>query len=259
MFKSEGVFTGLDRYFHTNAQSHALNTEHMKERITEIDVLYKEWSFHLWNFSSDNMEKNEILSDCHDVIELMRDAANCYVLAMFVPSIQASSSAVERLLNVVLYLEKRTELGIMRDKGRKPIESPQSEWILVNTVSGDQYYTRGFRSRIFRRKDGFVEFRAEELHDAIQHIPDPPYCKEKLCPAGDLDNCVLVDRRNAASHGVTTRLLLIEQVHGYRIDKPEDWWTLINNRHSALEQYRSAVSFVIDTFGVFTQKYGHSD
>lgn len=249
----------MDDFYHTDSPGYSLNRANIKERIAELDAIYKEWQFHLWNFSSNRTECNEIWNDCQNSIDLMASSANCYILAMFVPSIQASSAAVEKLVNVIVYLEKRNKLKLRKNDTDEVIHSPADKWIKVDTVEQPQYYSKNFRARFFKRGDGFVEFYYPELTCGLTQIPALPYHPELICKSDPPDESAFVQRRNAAAHGVMTRLLLIEQVHGYVIDKDEDWWPLINNKHSAFEQYRSASDFMIDTFKVFTEEYGHSD
>ena len=260
MFKTDGEFNGLDEFYHTDSPNHMLSKEAIAERTNGIVALYKDWELHSWKFSNNDEDRNEIQQDCLDVIEHMRDSANSYSLGMFVSTIQLSSAAVERLINTVLFLKKKERLSFLKDH-KKIIQTPPAGWIQVNTVAGPRYYTSGFKSRIYRKGNGFVEFRPRVLDRAIGELRRcrPSFKVDSLCEEGSPKSCVFVDRRNAAAHGTTTRLHLIEQFHGYIINKTDDWYPLINNQYSALNQYRLASAFIINAFSIFTKRYGYFD
>ncbi len=250
MFKSERKYRGLDDFFSTTSSSSLNEWKNIENRINEIDSKYKDWCVNLWSFTSDDEEKQYLINDVHDTIDMMRSSAINYIIGDFNSSIQSSSAAVEKLGNVIMYLE------FLKFHPRKTFSSIQNCWIPINTVYGLRYYDKKW-NRVVKRDNQWTIFKHSMLSSKmLNEIHKSGYPSVLLLNQGDnFDNSIFIGRRNAAAHGDFSRILIEEQMHGYTIKDPNDLIKLINNKDASLDQYSKASDFIVEAFKIFDQRY----
>ena len=69
---------------------------------------------------------------------------------------------------------------------------------------------------------------------------------------------VFASRRKAAAHGDFSRILIVEQFHGYVVNDVYDLVKLMNNKIASFDQYTKASNFIINVINEFNKKYSHS-
>jgi len=253
MFRSDREYSGLDDFFQTSIDNSLRGLTAIKERIKDSDSLYSEWQYNPWNFISDSVENDFLRNEVWVSIETMRSGSINYIMGEFNLSIVASSAAVERICNVISYID-------FRQHHMSPdCEHTQEEWIKVDTVHGPVYYTENW-DKIIKTKTGYIIYKNKTLgHKLLHNVEKCSYeCSYLLNPGDTICNNVFVERRNAAAHGDFSRLPLIEQRHGYIISDPDDLSKLMGNKNTALDQYGKASKFIVNVINKFNKEYTSS-
>ncbi len=253
MFRSDREYSSLDEFFRTSIDNSVTGLTEIKKRIKDLDSLYSEWQYNLWTFISDSVENDFLRNEVWGSIETMRSGSINYIMGEFNLSIVASSAAVERICNVILYIDFR-QRHMSSD-----CEHTQDEWIKVDTVNGPVYYTEKW-NKVIKTKTGYIIYRNNALGDKMLHnVEKCGYeCSCLLNPGDTICNNVFVERRNAAAHGDFSRLPLIEQRHGYIISDPDDLSKLMSNKNTALDQYSKASKFIVNVINKFNKEYTSS-
>ena len=250
MFKNAREYTGLDDFYGTSSTSSLNGWKAVEERINETESLYRDWQLNLWPFTSEHEETQYLINEVHDTIEIMRSGVLTYIVGDFNASIQSSSAAVEKIGNVILYLD------FVKCTPSQTFSTPQSDWISINTVYGTRYYDKRW-NRVVQRGSKWVIFKHSMLNgDMLKAMKKSGYPSELLLNQGDsFDTSIFVSRRNAAAHGDFSRILIEEQLHGYVVNGPDDLARLVNNKKASLDQYSKASNFIIETLKIYDQRY----
>lgn len=105
MFRSGRKYAGLDDFFRTESNSSLSSWEAIEKRIEQIDELYSNWEFNIWPFSNNNEEIQFLVNEIKESYEIIESSAVEYIIGEFNSSIVASSAAVEKVCNVISYLD----------------------------------------------------------------------------------------------------------------------------------------------------------
>lgn len=250
MFRSPRKYSNLDDFYSTTVQNSLTSWSEIEKRIGETDSLYRNWRAELWQFTSDNEENQYLLSEVQNTIDVMRSAVLNYIMADFNASIVSSSAAVEKIGNVILYL------NFVKAPPTKTYTAPEVDWIAINTVYGTRYYDNHW-DRIVQRGSVFIKFQHSVLNGKmLENIKKCGYPSHLLVNANDtLDKSIFVGRRNAAARGDFSRILIEEQIHGYIVNNPDDLVKIVNNRIASLDQYSKASDFITNTMSIFDRCY----
>ena len=250
MFKSNRKYSGLDDFYGTSSTNSLYGWSEIEKRIHETDLAYRDWQLNSWHFTSDHEETQYLINEVHDTIEIMRGSVSAYIMGNFNASIQSSSAAVEKIGNVILYLNfvKRPPL--------KRYSIVQENWTPINTVYGTRYYDKD-RNRVIPMGSKWVVFKHSMLNgDMLKDMKKNGYPSDILLNPGDtLDTSIFVSRRNASAHCDFSRILILQQLHGYVVSGPDDVARLVNNKDASLDQYKKASAFIIATLKIFDQRY----
>lgn len=224
MFKSEKPYKGLDDYFLTNIeQLHSRSNTEIEKRIKEIESIYQEWPFNPnWKHPNDRGWKNAF---CLSTVNLMAQAANCYILGFYETSVMASSAAVEQIIHVDI------------DPKVKHVKIREHEEYII------QNYGTLNKILLKAKKNGYPTNLLLDSNEVF------------------LDECTFVQRRNMIAHGAYENQFPIEQVHYSNFlvispDIPNIEYTMFNGKAS-FDQYKKASNFIIETFRWF-EKTRHS-
>ena len=224
MFKSGRNYKGLDDYFYTTIeQEHLRSNKHIKERIEEVENLYEEWQYDpFWKHDENADANNWKNAFCKHTIDLMAEAANCYVLGFFKASVMASSAAIEQLIHVDVPFQRKS---VKR--------ADNTEYLIVNYGAM-----------------GATLPQAKKLGYQTDLLLDPSET--------NLQTCIFVQRRNMVAHGVHENKFVIEQIHYINVvdtltDKSNANY-LFFNTNSAFDQYGKASKFVLATFKWFNEE-----
>lgn len=250
MFKSDRTYKGLDDYSGTSAKGNVMSWDNVNDRIHELDKLYTKWNFNYWKFNQKNDINQFLRNEIYDVIELMRSSSNNYIIANFEASIILASAAVEKMCNAVLFIY------FMREKKGTGCNSIDPEWIKVDTVNGPIYFDKQW-NRVIKIGNAWFKFKNNTLNEkTLEKVKCYGYsCEFLLNPGDQLEKSIFVERRNAVAHGDPARMLIIEQLHGYVINTPNDMAELMNNRKSAFDQYKMASTFILSVFSKFDKDF----
>ena len=250
MFRSDRTYKGLDDYFGTSAKGNVMSWDNVNDRIHELDGIYKTWNFSWWEFDQKSGVNQFLRNEIYDVIELMRSSSNNYIIANFEASIILASAAVEKMCNAVLFIY------FMRERNGTKCNSTGPEWIKVDTVNGPIYFDERW-NRFIRIGNAWFKFKNNTLNKTtLEKVKCYGYsCEFLLNPGDQLEKSIFVERRNAVAHGDPARMLIIEQLHGYVINTPNDMAELMKNRKSAFDQYKMASTFILSVFSKFDKDF----
>ncbi len=250
MFKSARKYSGLDDFYGTSSTNSLYGWSTIEDRINETDKVYRDWQLNSWHFTSDHEETQYLINEVYDTIEIMRSSVSTYIMGNFNASIQSSSAAVEKIGNVILYLD------FDRRAPSETISAIQNDWIPVNTVYGTRYYDKRW-NRVLKRGSQWVIFKHSMLNGCmLKEIKESGYPSDILLnPSDTFDTSIFVSRRNASAHGDFSRILIEEQLHGYVVSGPGDLAGLVSNKDASLDQYSKASDFIIETLKIFDQRY----
>ena len=173
-----------------------------------------------------------------------------YIIGEFNSSIVASSEAVERVCNIILYMEFRKTNTTPKYQNIKP------DWIKVDTVNGTIYYTTRW-NKVIKLASGYIIYCHNTLNfKTLKNLEALGYsCGHLLNDQDILEKNVFVERRNASAHGDFSRIPIVQQLHGYVVSDPNDLFKLYNNKEAALDQYKKASNFIISVINEFNKRY----
>lgn len=250
MFKSDRQYSGLDDLFRTSNNNTITGLKAVSERIKELDLLYIDWQYNSWNFTSDSVENDYLRNEMWESIEIMRSSSLNYIIGEFNSSIVASSEAVERVCNIILYMEFRKTNTTPKYQNIKP------DWIKVDTVNGTIYYTTRW-NKVIKLASGYIIYCHNTLNfKTLKNLEALGYsCGHLLNDQDILEKNVFVERRNASAHGDFSRIPIVQQLHGYVVSDPNDLFKLYNNKEAALDQYKKASNFIISVINEFNKRY----
>jgi hypothetical protein len=253
MFKSERKFADLDDFFGTSNNNSLTGLQTIKGRIADLDKIYEDWKFNMWNFTEDYEERQFLFNEVYESIEIMRSSSVNYIIGEFNPSIIASSEGVEIICNVILYLE------FIKNGVPCTYKKVDPDWRVVNTAIGPKYYDNRW-NKVVKIGQDWAIYKHNTLNpDTLKAVEKSGFSCNYLLNAGDtLDKNVFIDRRNASAHGDFSRILIIEQLHGYVVNAVNDMVKLMNNRTASLDQYTKASNFMVNVIKEFNNKYRHS-
>lgn len=253
MYTSGGRdYSGLDDFFGTSSANAHTGLQAIKERIKEIDSVYKKWEFNIWNFTHDHDESQFLINEVRESTEIMRSSSYNYIIGEYNSAIMASSSAVERVCNVILYLE------FIKNGVPCVYKKVDPKWRVVNTASGPIYYDQKW-NLLVKMSGGLALYNSKTLSgNTLKEIEVCGYsCNYLLNPSDSVDKNIFIDRRNAAAHGVFTRIPILEQEHGYIPNDINDLLKLMTNKDASLDQYTKASNFIVNVINEFNKKYTH--
>ena len=252
MFKSARKYSGLDDFYGTSSTNSLYGWSAIEDRINETDKVYRDWQLNSWHFTSDHEETQYLINEVYDTIEIMRSSVSTYIMGNFNASIQSSSAAVEKIGNVILYLD------FVKSAPSKTFSTPQSNWIHVDTVYGTRYYDKQWKRVIKRGSQWIISEHSMLKGHMLKEIKESGYPSHLLLNSSDtFDTSIFVSRRNAAAHGDFSRILIEEQLHGYVVSGPGDLARLVSNKDASLDQYSKASNFIIETLKIFDKLYKH--
>lgn len=221
MLKGNKPYKGLDDYFSTNIeQQHSRSNTEIEKRIKEIEGICQEWPFNPnWKHPNDRGWKNAF---CLSTINLITQAANCYILGFYETSVMASSAAVEQIIHVDI----DPKVKHVRIKDRE-------EYLIQNYGTLSSLLPKG-------EKKGYP---VKLLLDSNETV---------------LENCIFVQRRNMITHGSYENQFPIEQVHYLSVldtspETPNTEYIMFNCKAS-FDQYKKASNFIIETFRWFEKE-----
>ena len=252
MFNSGRRYSGLDDFFRTGSNSSLSSWAAIEKRIEQIDSLYSDWDFNIWNFAQSYEETQFLVNEVKESIGLIQSSAVEYIIREFNSSIAASSSAVEKVCNVILYLD------FLTNPSPQQFSSIDPSWTAVNTVYGMRYFDKRWNRLVQRGPSLWILFTHESLSDTLlSKVESFGYSCDPLLNADDtIEHCVFISRRNAAAHGDFSRITIVEQLHGYRLDEdPNTLFNLTSNREACLDQYKKASEFTKTAIKRFNQLY----
>ncbi|QRF75978.1 hypothetical protein Thermo_01488 [Thermoplasmatales archaeon] len=252
MYNSRRKYSGLDDFFKTSSTNSLSGWKAIEERIGQIDDLYSPWEFDIWNFTKIHEETQFLVNEIYESIEIIESSAVEYIIGDFNSSIAASSSAVEKICNVILYLD------FLNDPDPKQFTSIDSSWTGVDTVYGMRYFDKRWNRLVQKGPSLWVLFKHESLSDTLlKKVECLGYsCKTLLNEKDTFEHCVFISRRNAAAHGDFSRITIVEQLHGYVLDDdPNTLLKLTTNKDACLDQYKKASEFTKEVIKRFGQLY----
>ncbi len=250
MFRSEREYSSLDDFFRTRNDNSVTGLTAIKKRIKDLDSLYSEWQYNnTWNFTSDDKDNVFLRNEVLECIEIMRSSSINYIIGEFNSSIIASSEAVERVCDIILYTDFITNYE------GSYITSIDPEWVEVKTVNGFIYYDKRW-NRVVENSRGYVVYKHKTLNqETLKSVERCGYkCSYLLNPRDTLCNNIFIARRNAAAHGDFSRLPIVEQLHGYVVSEPSDLLKLRTNKEAALDQYNKASKFIVNVIKEFNRR-----
>ena len=262
MFKLNGEFTGLDNFFYTDEPNHVLSHESIKKRLGEMQGIYRTWEYGLFKFPLDEEERNEVQNRCHDSIELMREAANDYMLAFFNGTIILSSMAVERVLQGLLILQgnqwRDLEENCLTPAIEYEIKKPKPLGEIG--LKTELYGHRNGRLVQYAIKGGSWKYlEIPSLSESLNKV------SRKLAPIDLLQDeaeknlkpseCIFVKRRNTMAHSAMENLRIYSQSWQLNLKGKVDLDTFINNKADAFDQYKKASFFIMGVFEVLKKRY----
>jgi hypothetical protein len=260
MFHSNEEYSGLDNFFRTNSnENHLRKNDAILKRIKDLEKLYRKWSSGPWNFSKDERETQERNNDCHETVEIMREANLNYILGFFNSSIIMSSIAVERLLKCIMLLNFKNECF------KKVKIENLSELHPVRTVYGLEPFYYGYHKsnykQIYKLGNEYYEYKiglkysmkkALTIGLPINRLLD----KNEESKLLDNKDVLFIIRRNNAAHGFYINTTLgYEQLQRIESNETIDMVELLKFGRDAYDQYSKASNFVIDTFINFEKNY----
>ncbi|MFG1545409.1 MAG: hypothetical protein AAE976_02790 [Thermoplasmataceae archaeon] len=253
MFKSERKYSDLDEFFRTGNNNSITGQKSIQSRINDLDSLYTEWKYDSWNFTSDSAENDFLRNEMWESIEIMRSSSINYIIGEFNSSIIASSAAIERVCNVILYIDFR------KNPEGHCYKDVREDWIKVNTVRGTIYYTERW-NRVVEIGNGYTIYKHKTLEpNTLKSVEKCGYnCAYLLNINDTICKNVFIERRKAAAHGDFSRLPIVEQLHGYVVSGPNDLFKLQTNKDAALDQYDKASKFIVNVINEFNRKYASS-
>ena len=252
MFNSGREYSGLDDFFRTSSTSSLGGWKAIQERIGQIDELYSSWEFNIWNFTQTHEETQFLVNEIKESIELIESSAVEYIIGEFNSSIAASSSAVEKVCNVILYLD------FLSNPNPPEFSTIDPSWTGVDTVYGMRYFDKRWNRLVQRGPSLWVLFEHKSLSDTLlSKVESLGYsCRTLLNTSDTLEHCVFISRRNAAAHGDFSRITIVEQLHGYTLDEdPNTLFRLTTNKEACLDQYKKASEFTKAVIEKFNQLY----
>ena len=254
MFTSEGrKYSDLNDFFGTSSQNALTGWKAITDRMNETDSVYKDWEFNVWKFTENHDETQFLVNEVKESIEIMRSSSVNYIIGEFNQSISASSEAVEKICNVILYIDFAKNGYPERHK------SVEADWIEVITASGSMYYTKRWNKVINQGKEWAVYKHASLTETTIERVEKSGYsCSELKNLTDTPEKIVFASRRKAAAHGDFSRILIVEQFHGYVVNDVYDLVKLMNNKIASFDQYTKASNFIINVINEFNKKYSHS-
>ena len=252
MFNSGRKYSGLDDFFKTNSPNSLNGWKAIEERIGQIDKLYSPWVIKVWDFTKIREETQFLANEIWESIEIIESSAVEYIIGEFNSSIMASSSAVEKVCNVILYL------GFLNEPNAKQFTSIDPSWTGVNTVYGMRYFDKWWNRLVQKGPSLWVLFEHMNLSGTLlKNVESLGYsCKTLLNTNDTPEHCVFISRRNAAAHGDFSRITIVEQLHGYVLDEdPNTLFRLTTNKEACLDQYKKASEFTRAVIKRFNELY----
>jgi hypothetical protein len=221
MFKSDKDYKSLDDYFNSiRYGDHLRSNKRIKQRVKQIEKLFKPWPFniHEWKHDPNNIENARKNSYCKHAIDVMSEAANCYIMGFFNASVAASSAGVESLIHV---------------------DSPYCVKI-KKTSTGKLYQSKEYAT----------------LAEALTSVNKLGYPTKMLLDKNenDLYSCVFVQRRNIVAHGNHDDRFTIEHLSLLNKSPKADLKEVISEQRAALDQYKKASKFIIAILVSFEKK-----
>jgi len=237
-----------------------------KERIENIDRIYKPWELHMWNFTGGDI--NKLNATPLLAIDVMREAYSSYISDSFNSTILLSSIAVETMTHFIIMLHGKQDCTEINDYEISSYD--------VNTVDGLKkygFYNNRFGEFIVRQDQGACFCELDSLNKAIEK------CKQLNYDISSLDKrvkkdaeCILevdgprlfVVRRDTLVHGNFEGLALTQEIVDIEEGKYKDQEELVKKVHElythepqVFEQYKAASEFIMSTFKKFNEEYGY--
>lgn len=261
MFKSPHNFHGLDDMFQVGTKGHLTSWEEVENRLNQLDNLYKEWPYGIWKVSRNKTKSSVWSARIVANIDLLRQAAQGYVLGSFVTCILSSSAAVEGLLRTVLEVRGKIKSRILT-----PNEVNTDNWYLVSTMDDEVEYfgTIGrskWLSRIVMSKGNYAVFTYPSLKDLIDMGKKSEVPVQSLStPLDDHSGALeFVVRRDLNVHAKDYEITLMEQISSMNNRLSVVLEGHQTRREFAFRQYSMASSFFSDVLNWLWTEYGVYD
>ncbi|MDG6997919.1 MAG: hypothetical protein JRN15_02260 [Nitrososphaerota archaeon] len=261
MFRSSGEFKSLDDMFLVNSDGHLSSKKAIKERVSQLDKLFEQWSQGIWKVSTDWQSSSVYSARIVASIDVLREAAVSYILGQFVNCILSASSATEGLLRTLLEIK-----GKIKRKYLKSCEVNPSKWYPVNKLDdGLEYFgpigKSGRLSRIIKSNNEYITYDYPSLKQLIKLGKKSGIPVQALQVPLDNHSGVLefVARRDLSAHSKDYEVVLMEQISSlYRKQK----MTIANysiRSEFALRQYSMASTFFVDAMQWLWTEFGVYD
>ncbi len=261
MFKSAKNFIGLDDFFYTSDSGHRMSGENIKNRIAEIDCLYKPWEVKQWKFSPNRQKSSHDHAEIINCIDAASASARCYILGLFDPSIAASSIAVEMLLRKILEVK-----GLITPKKITPTAEEIKKWYPMNRLGDacDEFVGNVKRRFVYILKNagGYFYFDYPSLSELIKKARKAKVPVNALLDRVDKSkgSLIFVARRDQIMHGKSDMMGNIEQIRTLNrkaeMENKDYLDYYITHQRIALEQYKMASDFFLDVIAWFDSEFG---
>lgn len=253
MFRSEGDFRSLDDLFHVDEPGHSWSREEIERRKKELEAIYKEWKYDLWQFSDVKEDRDMYQDYTYTAVNTLREASLCHIMGFFSASVLLSSVAVERLLHCILLISK----SVKQERVPKG-----AQLVKVRTVTGEESFAQipglGLEPIINEDNEAFFVRLPTLGKESLEKALELGYPPQVLLDSNEsFDNCAFVSRRHAIAHARFERLDLIEQSHSFVTSPVPNPYPAFDQQMS-LDQYRKASRFISLTFERFAAVYGSS-
>ena len=242
-----------------------MSSENIKQRIAEIDCLYKPWEIKLWKFSPDGQKSSQYHAEIVSCIDAVSASARCYILGLFDQSIAASSIAVEMLLRKVLEVKELITPKIITPT---PTEEEIKKWYPMNQVGNacDEFIgevTRGRFTRIVKKDGKYFYFDYPSLKCLIKKATDASIPTSALLTHlhnqvdNSSDSRIFVARRDQIMHGKVEMLGDLQQIYVLNQKAEVDYFdSYMAHQKIALDQYKMASDFFLDVIAWFDSEFG---